>query len=129
MPRPNSITGLALALLALAAFNALGALTAYRELTFLRGLPLAVSPGYLLLSRAGWAVAWAALAVGVWRLARWARVGAGVALTLYVAQIWLDQWLFIRTDFAWITWPYLGAVSLLALGAGWGILYRWEWRP
>jgi len=124
MPRPLSVTGLALALGCLAAFNALGALTAYRELAFLRDLPLTASPLYLVVSRAGWAVVLIGLAGGLWRLKQWGRVGTLAALTLYVAQVWLERWLFDRTDFSRATLPYLSVASIITLAGVWGLLCR-----
>jgi hypothetical protein len=128
MPRPLSVTLLALAVLCLAAFNLLGAVSGFQQYAFLRSLPLAVSPVYLITSRAGWAVAFGALAFGLWRLKQWGRVGTLAIFTLYVAQSWVDRWLFDRTDFARALAPYALGISLVALAVVWGILLHRKTR-
>ncbi len=85
MPRPRSVTLLAVVIAGIAGINALGVVTAIRRYTVLRELPLSVSPAYLVLSSAVWAVVFTALALGLWRCKHWARLGTPLAWTLYVA--------------------------------------------
>jgi hypothetical protein len=124
MPRPASVTLLALAVLCLSAFNLLGVLGAIQSYTFLSTLPLSVSSAYLVAGRAVWGLTFAALAVGLWRLKAWGRAGMLVAFTLYVAHSWLDRLVFARSDFVRVTMPYALAWDVVSLALVWGILLR-----
>jgi hypothetical protein len=124
MPRPASVTILALAGLCLSAFNLLGVASGWERRTFLRALPLSLPPDYLIVSAAAWAVIFAALAMGLWRLKRWARLGALGASLLYAAQKWFDRVVFARSDFSRETLPFTLALTVLSLALVWGLLLR-----
>src|SRR5690554_4030523 len=99
MPRPRSVTFLALMVLSLAAFNAWGVVQGVTRYTWLTELPLSLPPAYLVGRSLVWAVAFAALAVGLWRLREWARVGTLAGFTLYLAQGWAERLLFGQTEY------------------------------
>ncbi|HLE29496.1 MAG TPA: hypothetical protein VI793_15325 [Anaerolineales bacterium] len=124
MPRPLSVTFLALAVLCLAVFNLFGAVSGVQRYAFLRTLPLAVSPAYLIASRAAWGIVFSVVALGLWRLKQWGRLGALAAFSLYAAQAWFDRLVLSRSDFARTTAPYALGVSLVGLALVWGILFR-----
>ncbi len=126
MRRPHLLTLLALALFALAAFNLLGVVNGVQRYTVLRDLPLAVSPLYLLLSRAVWAVVFGLVGWGVWRRRGWARPGTLAALALYLAHGWFDRLVLAQSDAARITVPYHLALHLIVLAVVAGVLW---WRP
>ncbi len=124
MPRPLSVTFLALAVFCLAGFNLLGAVSGFQRYAFLRGLPLSVPPVYLIVSDSVWALVFAGLGVGLWRLKHWGRVGTLVAFSLYVAQSWFDRLMLSRSDFARVTIPWALGMSAISLALVWGILLR-----
>jgi len=124
MPRPTSVTILALAVLCLSLFNVLGVVSGIQRYAFLSQLPLSLPPVYRLGSRAVWSVAFGGLAVGLWRLKQWSRVGTLAAFTLYVAQSWFDRFFFSRSDFARETIPFSLALTAIGLVLVWGILLR-----
>jgi hypothetical protein len=124
LPRPRSVTLLALALAWLAAFNALGALSGIRRYTFLDSLPLSLPPAYLILINLAWAAAFAVLAAGLWRLRTWARRGVLLAVPLYLAQGWLERLLFGRSDYARVTNPYFLLLHVASVAIVWAILLR-----
>jgi len=124
MPRPFSVTLLALAVFCLAAFNLLGAVTGMQQYPLLRSLPLSVSPLYLIASRAVWAVAFSAAGAGLWRLRQWGRILTASACTLYAAQGWFDRLIFARSDFARVTVPWALGATTLSLALVWVILWR-----
>jgi hypothetical protein len=114
VPRPRSVTLLALAVLSLAAYNLLGAFAAGQRLALLAELPLDLPAAYLVASAAAWAAAFGSLGVGLWRLREWARRGTLVAAVLYVALSWVERLAFARTDYARASAPFF-----LALHAAW----------
>jgi hypothetical protein len=124
MPRPFSVTLLALAVLCLAGFNLLGALTAIQRYTFLSDLPLSVPPAYRIASSGVWGLVFAALAVGLWRLKTWGRRGVLIAFTLFLAHGWVDRLIFARSEFARTSMPYALASDALSLALVWGVLLR-----
>ncbi|MGH2521257.1 MAG: hypothetical protein ACRDH2_02035 [Anaerolineales bacterium] len=124
MPRPTSVTLLALALFGLTAFNLLGAVSGVQRYGFLSRLPLGLLPAYLIGSSAVWAVVFGVLAAGLWGLRGWGRVGTLITFTLYVAQGWFDRLVLSRSDFAHTTIPYALLLSLIELALVWGILLR-----
>ena len=128
MPRPLAVSWLAAAFLALAAYNLAGAWSGWERRAFLESLPLAVPPLYLIASRTAWAAIFAGVSLGLWRLRTWGRLGALAALSLYLAQTWLDRLAFSRTDFARQSLPALACLSLAALAVVWGILLHPRWR-
>jgi hypothetical protein len=127
--RPRLITALCLSLLALGGFSALGALSACQRWTFLEQLPLAVSPAYLLAGDALWAVVFGAAAAGLWRRARWARLGAPLALTLYSAHVWLNRLWLGQSEYGQVTQPCAAVFHMVALAVTWVVLWRPGARP
>jgi hypothetical protein len=128
MPRPFSVTLLALAVFCLAGFNLLGAVTGLQEYAFWRSLPLSISPVYLIAARAFWAAAFGAAGVGLWRLKQWGRSLTLLAGPLFAAQGWLERLALTRSDFARATWPWALGVTAVSLALLWGILLRGKVR-
>ena len=124
MPRPRSVTLLALLLLLIGAFNVLGLASGVRRYTVLTSLPMSLPPAVPIASAAFWAVVFSLLAVGLWRMKRWARRGALAAVTLYLAQAWIEQLVFGQSDYLrTTTWFYAGLDAALLLFV-WGSLLR-----
>jgi hypothetical protein len=115
MRRPRSVTLVAVALAGLAAANLLGVVTGVQRYTVLRDLPLSVPPAYLILSSAVWAVVFGPLAFGLWRCKHWARLGAPLALALYLAVVWVERLVLGRSDFVRATVPYYLTLHLISL--------------
>lgn len=126
MRRPRLVLLLALAMFALAAYNLAGVVGGVQRYTVLRDLPLTVPPAYLIVSRAGWALAFAGVGAGLWRVRRWARWGALLALALYLGQGWFDRLAWAQSDYARTSAPFHLALHLLALALLAGMLW---WRP
>src|SRR5438045_2527276 len=99
MPRPRSVTLLALLVLSLASFNLLSLTSGLRRYTVLRNLPLSLPPAVPIASAAFWMVVFALLAAGLWRLQHWARWGTLAAVTLYLAQVWIELLVFGQSDY------------------------------
>ena len=91
MSRPASVTFLAFGVFCLAVFNLLGVINGILRYPFVNGLPVKVSPIYLIASDAFWSLTFVGLSFGLWRLRNWGRLGALVALSLYVAQSWFNR--------------------------------------
>lgn len=124
MPRPHTVTLLALLVSCLAAINLLGVISSVRRYTVLSRLPLSLPAGALVASAAVWAVAFGLLAVGLWRLKQWARRGTLVAFTVYLAQIWVERLVFGQSDYLRVTTPFYAMLHVLTLAVVWGILLR-----
>lgn len=124
MPRPTSVTILALAVLCIAAYHALGAAAAIQGYTVLQQLPLALPPAYLLGRGVVWAAVFAALAGGLWWMKHWARLGTPIALTVYVAAGWVERLGFAQSDYAQVSAPCFAALQVLGLALVWGLLLR-----
>ncbi len=125
MPRPRSVTLLALLVLSIAVFNVLGLVNGVRRYTVLSRLPLSLPLVVPIASGAVWAALFGLLGVGLWRLKRWARWGTLAGITLYLAQFWFERLVFGQTDYIRTTiWFYVGLDALILLFV-WGIL----WRP
>jgi hypothetical protein len=124
MPRPRSVTILALAVLLLAGFNLLGAVSGLRRYTMLAELPLSLPPAYLIASSAVWAVVFGLLAAGLWRLRDWARRGLLAAATVYLGLAWVERLFFGRSDYARETIPFHLALHALLLAIIWVTLLR-----
>jgi hypothetical protein len=122
MPRPTSVTILALAVLCLSLFNLLGAVSGMERYAFLSRLSLGAPLAYHLGSRAVWSVVFGALAAGLWRLKAWGRAGTLAAFTLYAAQSWFDRLVFSRSDYARVTLPFSLALTAIGLALVWGTL-------
>jgi uncharacterized membrane protein (DUF2068 family) len=124
MPRPRSVTFLALFVLFIGAFNALGLTSGVRRYTVLASLPLRLPPAVPIVSAAFWSVVFGLLAIGLWRVKRWARWGTLAAVTLYLAQAWVQQLVFGQSDYLRTTiWFYAGLDGVLLLYV-WGSLLR-----
>lgn len=128
MPRPFSVTLLALAVFCLAGFKLLGVVAGLQQWAFLNTLALSVPPVYLIAARGIWGITFAAVGVGLWRLKRWGRSGALAACTLYAAHGWLERLAYSRSDFAGATQPWALAGSVTGLVLVWGILWRGKVR-
>lgn len=124
MPRPRSVTFLALAVLLLGGYRALGAISALAGYDLLRQLPSSLPPAVLLASNAFWGLVFLALGLGVWRLKTWARRGLLAAMTLYLAQGWVERLLFARSDYARATIPFDLVLDGVSLALVWGTLLR-----
>ncbi len=124
MPRPTSVTLLALSVLCIAAYHALGVAAAIQGYTVLQALPLALPPAYLLGRAVVWALVFAALAAGLWWIKHWARLGTPIALSVYVAAGWVERLVFAQSDYAQVSAPCCALWQLLALAAVWGLLLR-----
>ena len=124
MPRPRSVTLLALLVLSLAAFNLLSLTSGVRRYTVLQGLPLSLPPAVPIVSAAVWTLAFGLLAIGLWRLQAWARWGTLGAVTLYLAQIWVELLIFGQSDYIRTTaWFYVVVDGVILLSV-WGTLLR-----
>jgi hypothetical protein len=124
MPRPTSVTILALAVLCLSLFNLLGAVSGIQRYPFLSRLPLSLPLAYRIGSSAVWSITFGLMAFGLWRLKHWGRVGTLAAFSLFVAQAWLDRLLFSRSDYARTTLPFALLLTLISLAIVWGTLLR-----
>jgi hypothetical protein len=120
MPRPRSVTLLALLVLSMAALNLLGLISGVRRYTLLSRLPLSLPPALPIVSSGLWAAVFGLVALGLWRLKHWARWGTLAAVTLYIAQFWIERLLFGQSDYIRTTiWFYVGlhvVVLILVLG-------------
>lgn len=124
MPRPRTVTLLALFVFCIAAFNLLGLVSGVRRYTVLSRLPLSLPPAVPIASSAFWAAAFGLLAAGLWRLKPWARWGTLAAVTLYLTQIWIERLVFGQSDYIRMTiWFYAGLHAVILLLV-WGSLWR-----
>ncbi|MEP7355934.1 MAG: hypothetical protein ABI847_01680 [Anaerolineales bacterium] len=105
-------------------FNLVSAISVVQAYTVLAGLGLALPPALLAGASGLWSVVFGALAVGLWRLKQWARLGTLAAMTLYLAQIWAERLLFGRSDYARVSAPFYAVAHLLLLLFVWGLLWR-----
>jgi hypothetical protein len=127
--RAPSLKLLALALLGLAAYNALGALSGGARYAYLQQLPLDVPATYLIAGHAVWAVVWAVLAWGVWRVRRWARWSVLIAAVAYLGHGWLNRLAWGHSDYAIQTAPWSLGVGLLAVAlTAWLVGRSAPWR-
>jgi hypothetical protein len=124
MPRPRSVTLLALLVLSIAAFNALGLVSGVRRYTLLSRLPLSLPPAVPIGSSAFWAAAFGLLALGLWWMKRWARRGTLAAVTLYLAQFWIERLVFGQSDYIRMTILFDVGLHTLVLIVVWGNLLR-----
>jgi len=124
MPRPRSVTLLALLVLSLASFNLLSLTSGLRRYTVLQSLPLSLPPAVPIASAALWTAIFGLLAVGLWRLKGWARWGTLGGLTLYLAQVWIELLVFSQSDYIRTTaWFYVVVDGVILLWV-WGTLFR-----
>lgn len=120
----RSVTILALVVLSFAGFNALGAAQGWMQLRYLRQLPLSLPPEYLIGRDAVWAIVFAGVGVGLWRLKHWGRVGALIAFPLYFAHGWVDRLAFGRSDFSRTPLGWAAAFTVFWIALVWVILWR-----
>jgi hypothetical protein len=125
MPRPRSVTLLALLVLSLACFSLLGLVSGVRRYTVLRSLPLSLPPAVPIASAAFWALIFGLLAIGLWQLQPWARWGTLAAMPLYLAETWIEQWLLGQSDYIRTSAWFYVVVDAIILLFVWGNL----WRP
>jgi hypothetical protein len=128
MPRPLSVTLLALAVLCIAVYNAAGAMAAIQGYTVLDTLPLRLPPAYFVARNALWMAVFAALALGLWRLWRWARRATPVAFGLYLALGWVERLVFAQSDYARASVPCFLLLEGVALALVWLVLGRRQTR-
>jgi len=124
MPRPRSVTLLALLVLSLASFNLLSLTSGLRRYTVLRNLPLSLPPAVPIASAAVWMVVFALLTAGLWRLQRWARWGTLAAVTLYLAQVWIELLVFGQSDYIRTSVWFYVVLDCAILLYVWGTLLR-----
>jgi hypothetical protein len=129
LSRSASLKLLALALVGLAAYNALGVLSGGERYAFLQQLPLDVPAAYLVASRAVWAVGWGVLAWGLWRPRRWARWGTLIGAAVYLGHGWLNRLVWGHSDYAVQTAPWSLGVGLLAVAlTAWLVMRSAPWQ-
>lgn len=132
MPRRSrwpSLTLLALVLLGLAIYNALGVVSGVTGYAFLLQLPLEVPVAYLIAGHAAWAIIWGWLAWGLWRVRPWARWGVLVAAVAYLAHGWLNRLVWGYSDYAAETAPWSLGAGLLAVAlTAWLVGRSAPWR-
>jgi len=129
MPRSSSLKLLALVLLALAAYNALGVVSGVTRYAFLQQLPLDVPAAYLIAGHAVWAIVWGTLAWGLWRVWHWARWSVLIAAVAYLAHGWINRLVWGYSDYAVETAPWSLAVGLLAVAVtAWVVGRSAPWR-
>jgi hypothetical protein len=124
MPRPHSVTLAALVVLSLVAFNLFSALGLVQAYTVLADLDLALPPWLLVAASALWTAVFGLLAIGLWRLKDWARLGTLAAVTLYLAQIWAERLFFGRSDYVRVSNPFYAVAHLALLAFVWWLLSR-----
>lgn len=125
MRRPRSVILLSIICFSFGATQALGALGGWERWDFLRQLSLNVPLAYLVGRNVFWAGGFILLALGLWLLKPWARVGVLAAMPLYFALGWAERWFFRVSDFARVPILWAMALSLLWIALTWAIL----WRP
>lgn len=124
MPRPRSVTFLAFLVFCIAAISVLGLASGIRRYTILSRLPLSLPPAVSIAGNAIWAAVFGLLVLGLWRLKPWARWGTLAAVTIYLAQYWIERLVFGQSDYIRVTtWFYVGLDAVI-LVLVWGSLLR-----
>ncbi|MBN1669361.1 MAG: hypothetical protein JW862_19890 [Anaerolineales bacterium] len=113
--RPERLEFLALLVLVFALLNLLRVIETVQEWQLLENLPLSVSPLYLLLSGAIWALVGFILAAGIWWGWRPAWLGTQVACLAYGVYYWLDRWLLAEPNVLAVRWPFMLLLTILFL--------------
>ena len=124
MRRPRLVIFVCIILLGLSLFNLSGVIGIVQRWEFLRRQPLTVSPLYLAVGDAVWALAFAALAIGLWRRWRRARVMTLIVYLLYLAHGWLNRLVFAQADFVAETYGWVAGVDVVSALLLWAILRR-----
>ena len=112
----------------MAVFNLVSVISVVQAYTVLAGLGLALPPWLLAAASGIWTIVFGAMAVGLWRLKQWARLGTMAAVTGYLAQIWAERLFFGRSDYARVSTPFYGVMHLVLLALVWGIFWRGKVR-
>jgi hypothetical protein len=123
--RPRSVTIFSLLVLLMgSALNLTRAMWAFRQADALADLPLSTSMpmGLLAATSLIWAFAFLVCAYGLWRLRPWGRIATLALVTLYHVNIWFNNLVFDRSDYARQVWPFAVVNSLVALAVVWGFL-------
>ena len=121
--RPWRLKFLALLVLLIAALNLLRAIEAVQNWQFLENLPLRVSPLYLLLSGAIWALVGFTLAIGIWFGWRPAWLGTQIASLVYAAYYWLDRSCLAEASVLTVRGPFMVLLTVLLLLIVFGSLW------
>jgi hypothetical protein len=124
MPRPRSVTFLAVWVFSLAVINLLAAVNGLRAYVYLSGLPLNLPPAYLLAAGAAWGLAFLLLGVGLWRLKHWARLAILPGLAAYLGVGWVERLAFGTSDYWAVSAPFHAILHLVGLALVWGVLMR-----
>jgi hypothetical protein len=122
MSRSYSLIILALAALALAVFNGVGALNEVQHYGYVAQLPLALPLTYLMACRVIWAGIWTVLAVGAGRRLAWARAGMLAGSALYLAHGWVNRLVWGRSDYLTVTQLWAAVVGVLGVAVAWWIV-------
>lgn len=118
LPRPFSVTLLAIAVLTIAGFNLLRFVQAILQRDFLSEFP-SVSLPYLILSGLVWAVSGLVSAWGLWRRKNWASRFTMIFILVYSLAYWLERIWLSRYN-SWMNVPFaIVANSLLLLSTAW----------
>jgi len=128
MPRPRSVTLVAVLVFSMAVFNLVSFIGVVQAYTVLAGLELALPPWLLAAASAIWTVLFGVITVDLWRLKPWARLGTPAALTVYLAQIWAERLFFGRSDYVRVSTPFYAVMHLVLLALVWGVLWRGKVR-
>jgi len=118
MPRPFSVTLLAIAVLTIAGLNLLRFVETILQREFLSEFPT-ISLPYLILSGLVWAASGLICAWGLWRRQNWAPHFTLVFALAYSLYYWLERILLSASN-SWTNAPFvIGANILLLLITGW----------
>jgi uncharacterized membrane protein (DUF2068 family) len=69
-----------------------------------------------------WALVFAVCSVGLWRVRSWGRRATLIGVTLYHGHIWVNHWLFARSDYTSQVRPFSILNTALVLVLVWGFL-------
>ncbi|MBN2146063.1 MAG: hypothetical protein JW726_01700 [Anaerolineales bacterium] len=118
LPRPCSVTLLALGVLTIAGWGLVRLVGSVRQWDFLSSLP-GVSPFYVALSGLAWTIAGLPLFWGIWRGRAWApRLAVAISLT-YAIYYWLDVVFMMDqtgTEMLPGNWPFTVGLTAILLG-------------
>ena len=124
MRRPRTVTLLAVWVFILGCLQWTRAVTLFTHRNALEPYNPSIPLPYAIASAAIWGGALMAAVVGVWRLKRWGRWLAWGAITAAQAHMWIDRWLFNRSDYAQLSTGFAAGTTILTLAFVWGVLWR-----
>ena len=124
MRRPRSVTLLAVWVFILGMWQWTRAATLLIRRDFLTQLDLSLPLSYAIGSAAVWGGLLAAAFIGLWRLRPWARRLTVGVVTVSQAHLWLDRFLFDRSDYAGLSTGFALATTILTLSFVWGVFWR-----